>query len=137
VLGSAAGLKSYEPVGVLVKMGFEEDLARVAIAAAGGDVDRAVRIMLEDAKAHNARQVGEWEFEGDKGWAAFDCETDKLLCEAFSRGDSACELRVAGNRYMVDFDSLLQLNLSSRRTRRVRRRGVEASKSSSDPHPGS
>lgn len=125
--------KSYAPVDVLTNMGFDEDLARVAIAAAGGDVDRAVRVMLEDAKAHDARRIGEWEFEGDKGWAPFDCETDQLLREAFARGDASCHIRGGGNRYLVDFDSLTQLNLSSKRTRRIRRRGGKASSSSTDP----
>jgi len=113
-------------------MGFDQELARVAITAAGGDIDRAVRIMLEDSMAHNARQVAEWEFEGDKGWAAFDCDTDLFLSEAYGSGDSACELRVGGNRYLVDFDSLTQLNLSSHRTRRIRKRGAEPSYSSTD-----
>lgn len=130
-----SGGKPYAPVDVLTNMGFEEDLARVAIAAAGGDVDRAVRIMLEDAKAHNAREAGEWEFLGDQGWAAFDIDTDRLLQEAYSRGDSACELKVAGNRYLVDFDAFTQLNIASKRTRRVRRRGAAAGRSSSDAAP--
>merc|ERR1719446_531031 len=104
-------------------MGYDEDLARVAIVAANGDINRAVRIMLEDAKAHNSIEAGEWEFEGDKGWAAFDCDTDRRLSEAYIKGDSACDLRIAGNRYLIDFDNLTQLNLTSHRKRRIRRRG--------------
>lgn len=122
---------------MLINMGYDEDTARIAVVAANGDIDRAVRIMLEDAKAHSARQEGEWEFEGDKGWAAFDRDTDQQLHEAFVKGDSACELRVAGNRYLVDFDSFTQLNLSSHRTRRIRRRGPGAARSSADPAPPS
>lgn len=136
-LGQAQGGKPYEPADVLINMGYDEDTARIAVVAANGDIDRALRIMLEDAKAHSARQEGEWEFEGDKGWAAFDCDTDQQLHEAFVKGDSACELRVAGHRYLVDFDSFTQLNLSSQRTRRIRRRGPDASRSSTDPPPAS
>merc|ERR1712167_361942 len=107
--GTPAGARVYEPVDVLVNMGFDLELSRVAIAAAGGDIDRAVRIVMEDAKAHTSIEAGEWEFEGDKGWAAFDCDTDRHLSGAYLRGDSACELRIAGNRYLVDFDNLTQL----------------------------
>lgn len=129
--------KPYSPADVLVNMGFEEELARVALAAVGGDVDKAVRLMLEDAKAHDARCNGEWEFLGDQGWAAFDCETDQQLQEAYSRSVSMCEIRVCGNRYAIDFDQLTQTNVTSRRTRRIRKRGTEATSSSNNPSSSS
>jgi len=128
---------SYAPVDTLVNMGFDKELARVAIAAAGGDIDRAVRIMLEDSQAHDARTHGDWEFEGDKGWAPFDQQTDATLSEAFNRGESATEIRAGGNRYLVDFDTFTQLNLNSKKMRNIRRRGAGASSSSSGPAPGS
>eukprot|EP00931_Biecheleriopsis_adriatica_P108689 TRINITY_DN83026_c0_g1_i1.p1 TRINITY_DN83026_c0_g1~~TRINITY_DN83026_c0_g1_i1.p1 ORF type:complete len:309 (+),score=55.33 TRINITY_DN83026_c0_g1_i1:82-1008(+) len=116
-------LRPYEPFDRLLSMGFDEESARAAIVAAGGDVDRAIRLVLEDSKAHDARQVCEWEFEGEKGWLPFDLDSEAILRAAIDRGDQACELRAGGNRYLVDFDSLTQLNLASKRLRRIRRRG--------------
>jgi len=115
-------LKSYNPINELLEMGFDSSSARVAIAAAGGDVDLAVRIMLEDLRAHNARTQCEWEFEGDAGWAPFDVEADSTIKQAVARGDDCCEVRIAGHRYLLDFSNLTQFNLHSRRTRRIRRR---------------
>lgn len=116
--------KQYSPMQTLVDMGFDEESAKVAIAAANGDVDRAVRIAVEDSKAHNAWQDhGGWEFEGDMGWSAFDCETNSLIDKAVKRGDTACEIRTAGRRYFIDLASLTQLNLATQRTRRIRKRG--------------
>lgn len=103
-------------------MGFDEASARAAIAAAGGDVDRAVRIVLEDSKAHDARTQSEWEFEGDMGWVPFDSEMESIIKDAVARGQSACEIHARGIQYFLDFDNLTQLNLSSQRTRRIRRR---------------
>eukprot|EP00927_Polykrikos_kofoidii_P048102 TRINITY_DN42328_c0_g1_i1.p1 TRINITY_DN42328_c0_g1~~TRINITY_DN42328_c0_g1_i1.p1 ORF type:complete len:492 (-),score=104.04 TRINITY_DN42328_c0_g1_i1:69-1544(-) len=128
--------RPYTPVDVLIGMGFDEDMARVAIAAAGGDVNRAVRIVLEDAKAHDARTACEWEFEGDSGWAPFDLETGELLGKALERGDAFLEVNNAGRRYLVDLDALTQVNLASKKTRRIRRRADmpgAASSSSSAP----
>jgi len=103
-------------------MGFDEGSARAAIIAAGGDVDRAVRIVLEDSRAHNARSLAEWEFEGDMGWAPFDSDSDVFMKDAVHRGESSCELRMGGHRYLIDFESLTQHNLATKRTRRIRRR---------------
>jgi len=118
----AQSTKPYAPVKVLVDMGFDEESAKVAIAAAAGDVDRAVRLMLEDNKAQQATQQAEWEFEGDRGWVSFDVETNELLKEAVARGEAACEIRSGGRRYFVDFDSLTQLNLASHKSRRIRKK---------------
>lgn len=114
--------RPYEPINQLLNMGFDEASARAAIAAAGGDVDRAVRIVLEDSKVHDARNHCEWEFEGDSGWVPFDNEVDEVIKAAVARGQSACEFRARGNQYFIDLDNLTQLNLSSKRTRRIRRR---------------
>merc|ERR1711884_566059 len=102
--------------------GFDETSAKVAMAAAGGDVDRAIRIALEDSQAHDARSGAEWEFEGDRGWLPFDCNTEGIIKEAISRGESACEIRTGGHRYLIDFTSLKQVNIATKRTRRIRRR---------------
>jgi len=120
---------AYEPTESLLSMGFDEETARAAIAAAGGDVERALRLILEDSRAHDAREVGEWEFEGDKGWVPFDAEAEAVLKAALDRGDQACELRAGGNRYLIDLDNLTQLNLASRRVRAIRRRRGGASSS--------
>lgn len=119
-------LRTYNPINELLDMGFDPASARVAIAAAGGDVDLAARIMLEDMRAHNARTQCEWEFEGDAGWAPFDVEADSAIKQAVARGDDCCEVRVAGHRYLLDFANLTQFNMSSRRTRRIRRRSTAA-----------
>eukprot|EP00406_Dinophysis_acuminata_P011769 CAMPEP_0179229556 /NCGR_PEP_ID=MMETSP0797-20121207/10392_1 /TAXON_ID=47934 /ORGANISM="Dinophysis acuminata, Strain DAEP01" /LENGTH=103 /DNA_ID=CAMNT_0020936623 /DNA_START=59 /DNA_END=370 /DNA_ORIENTATION=+ len=103
-------------------MGFDEDSARVAIVAAGGDVNRAVRIALDDSQAHDARSSGEWEFEGDTGWIAFDRATEAVIKEHVARGEPTCEVRTGGNRYLVDFGSLTQVNMATNRTRRIRKR---------------
>jgi len=107
-------------------MGFDEDSARAAVVAAGGDVDRAVRMALEDLKAHNAMNQCEWEFEGDMGWVFFDGDTDATIRGAVERGESACEIRTRGQRYLIDFDSMTQLNLTSQRSRRIRRRDASS-----------
>lgn len=128
-------LRPYAPLDTLLNMGFDEEAARAAVAAAGGDVDRAVRLVLEDARAHDAVNAAEWEFDGDAGWAPFDPETDAILSAAASRGKSACEVQIDGRRYLVDFDSFTQLNLASNKGRRIRRRHESASASSSAPAP--
>lgn len=75
---------------------------------------------------HDAVKTCEWEFEGDSGWAPFDGDTDMVLSQSFARGLSAAEVVIAGQRYLVDFESLTQLNLGSKRTRRIRRRGGDS-----------
>lgn len=92
------------------------------MAAAGGDVDRAVRIALEDSQAHDARSLGEWEFEGDRGWLPFDCGAEGIIKDAIARGDSACEVRTGVHRYLIDFTSLKQINIATKRSRRIRKR---------------
>jgi len=116
------GNKTYLPIERLLELGFDEQSARVAMAAAGGDVNLAIRIALEDSQAHDARSVGEWEFEGDKGWLPFDGATESVIKDAAANGRMACEIRIAGHKYLVDLDNLLQVNLATQRTRRIRRR---------------
>lgn len=116
------GSRTYAPIERLVALGFDEDTAKVAMAAAGGDVEQAIRIALEDSQAHDARSLGEWEFEGDRGWVPFDCNAEGLFKEALARRETSCELRAGGHRYLVDFISLKQTNLSTKRSRRIRRR---------------
>lgn len=125
--GSSIGLqrrslKPYAPIDLLLGMGFDEDSARIAIAAAGGDVSRAVRIALEDSQAHDARSSCEWEFEGDSGWVPFDRATESIIKASAARGETACEIRTGGNWYLVDFESRTQLNMVTNRTRRIRKR---------------
>ncbi|CAE8582242.1 unnamed protein product [Polarella glacialis] len=118
-------LRPYSPIDQLLTMGFDEESAKVAIAAAGGDVDRAIRLVLEDSRAHDAREACEWEFEADQGWAPFDADSEALLRAALAKGNQACELRAGVNRYLVDFESRTQLNLTTQRLRRIRRRGEQ------------
>eukprot|EP00428_Durinskia_dybowskii_P056719 CAMPEP_0170330966 /NCGR_PEP_ID=MMETSP0116_2-20130129/66441_1 /TAXON_ID=400756 /ORGANISM="Durinskia baltica, Strain CSIRO CS-38" /LENGTH=240 /DNA_ID=CAMNT_0010584185 /DNA_START=21 /DNA_END=740 /DNA_ORIENTATION=+ len=91
--GATAKRSALEPIERLLALGFETDSARAALAAAGGDVERAIRLALEDSEAHDARSLGEWEFEGDKGWVPFDCAADAAIREAVGKGEIACELR--------------------------------------------
>lgn len=109
---------------MLLGMGFDLAASRAAIAAAGGDIERAVRLVLEDSRAHDSFSAAEWEFEGDAGWVPYDTETEALLQAAVEKGLSACEIVLGGRRYLVDFDSLMQLNLGSGRTRRIRKRST-------------
>lgn len=114
--------RAYAPIERLLALGFDEASARVAMTAAGGDVEKAVRIALEDSQAHDARSLGEWEFEGDRGWLPFDCSTEGIIKDAIARGETACEIRSGGHRYLVDFTGLKQINIATKRTRRIRRR---------------
>lgn len=117
-----ASRRSYAPSSVLTDMGFDEESAKAAMVAAGGDVDRAVRIILGDSEVRNVNQNAEWEFEADNGWVAFDAEQDDILRDASARGMTSCELRTGGRRYFVDFDKLTQQNIHSQKCRRIRRR---------------
>lgn len=103
-------------------MGFDPECVKIALAAAGGDVDKAMRILVEDTRAHHARIQCEWEFQGDAGWVPFDQETDSTLKQAVDGGRSACEVRIAGRSYFMDFDNMLQTNLSTNKARSIRRR---------------
>mmetsp|Transcript_75819 Transcript_75819/g.190728 ORF Transcript_75819/g.190728 Transcript_75819/m.190728 type:complete len:295 (-) Transcript_75819:324-1208(-) len=114
--------RSYDPTEQLLALGFDLDSARAAMAAAGGDVDKAIRLVLEDSQAHDARSLGEWEFEGDKGWVPFDSASESVIKDAISRGRVACEIRIGPHRYLVDFDALLQTNIATQKARRIRRR---------------
>lgn len=118
---------SYDPIEKLLGMGMDKESARVALCAVGGDVEKAMRLVLEDSKAHVSRKACEWEFEGEKGWVPFDVESDRILQNANDRMLEACELRVNGYRYLIDFNSFTQLNLATQRTRRIRRRSVASS----------
>lgn len=122
-------VRSYEPFEKLLSMGVDKESARAALIAASGDVERAVRLVLEDSQAHVSRQECEWEFEGDKGWVPFSADSDMRLRAAMAAGKEACELRFGGHRYLVDFNSLTQLNLATQRSRRIRRKGGAASSS--------
>lgn len=117
-----SSLRAYEPVHALTNQGFDEESSRVALAMAAGDVDKAVRLLLEDGKAHLANAQSEWEFEGDAAWTAFDCEVAAALNEAEARGESACEIKIAGRRYLIDFESMTQFNLATQRCRSIRKR---------------
>lgn len=123
-------LRPYAPINRLLDMGFEQDAARAALALAGGDVDRAARLMVEDSRAHESREVGSWEFESDTGWVPFDMEQEAVLRGAQEKGLSSCELRARGQRYLVDLEALTQTNLSTMRLRRIRRRGSGTASSS-------
>lgn len=121
------GRCSYDPIEKLLGMGMDKESARVALCAVGGDVEKAMRLVLEDSKAHVSREACEWEFEGDKGWVPFDVESDRILQKAVDQMKEACELRLNGHRYLIDFNSLTQLNLASQRSRRIRRRSGASS----------
>ncbi|CAK8994157.1 Hypothetical protein SCF082_LOCUS3819, partial [Durusdinium trenchii] len=114
--------RAYDPIEKLLSMGVDKDSARAALSAVGGDVEKAMRLVLEDSKAHVSREACDWEFEGDKGWVPFDPESDGILQAAVDQGKEACELRFNRQRYLVDFTSLTQLNLTTQRSRRIRRR---------------
>lgn len=117
-----SSLRPFEPINALLDLGMDRDSARAAIAAAGGDVERAVRLVMDDSRAHDAREGGEWEFQGDKGWVPFDAESESVLRAALDAGKPACELHAGGQRYFIDLDNLTQLNLTTCRTRAIRRR---------------
>eukprot|EP00746_Dinoflagellata_sp_MGD_P137115 gnl/MRDRNA2_/MRDRNA2_70937_c0_seq1.p1 gnl/MRDRNA2_/MRDRNA2_70937_c0~~gnl/MRDRNA2_/MRDRNA2_70937_c0_seq1.p1 ORF type:complete len:390 (-),score=50.44 gnl/MRDRNA2_/MRDRNA2_70937_c0_seq1:131-1300(-) len=110
------------PEDVLIDMGFDRGASRAALAAAGGDVDKAIMIVLEDSKVHNAQQTADWEFEGDAGWVPFDEEACSIIADARNQGRSACEIKRGGWSYLLDLDSMTQMNLGTKRSRRIRER---------------
>lgn len=128
------GRCSYDPIEKLLGMGMDKESARVALCAVGGDVEKAMRLVLEDSKAHVSREACEWEFEGDKGWVPFDVESDRILQNAVDQMKEACELRLNGHRYLIDFNSLTQMNLASQRSRRIRRRSGASSSAAPAAH---
>eukprot|EP00913_Durusdinium_trenchii_P025107 g23567.t1 len=136
--------RAYDPIEKLLSMGVDKESQqngwprlseenRAALSAVGGDVEKAMRLVLEDSKAHVSREACDWEFEGDKGWVPFDPESDGILQAAVDQGKEACELRFNRQRYLVDFTSLTQLNLTTQRSRRIRRRSGAASSSAPAP----
>mmetsp|Transcript_63151 Transcript_63151/g.150570 ORF Transcript_63151/g.150570 Transcript_63151/m.150570 type:complete len:303 (+) Transcript_63151:115-1023(+) len=114
--------RAYEPVYSLINRGFDEEASRVAMALTGGNVDKALQLLIEDNKAHVAKHQSEWEFEGDTGWAAFDGEAEALLQDASASGMTSCEMCIHGRRYLIDFDSMTQFNLATSKSRRIRRK---------------
>jgi len=129
-LGQRRSLRTYAPINALLSMGFSEDSARVAMVAAGGDIDRAINLILQDACAHGARTGGEWEFEGDSGWAPFDCDTETAVRDALVRGVSTVEVKCAGHKYLIDLDNHTQMNMVTKRSRRIRRRDSKSASGS-------
>eukprot|EP00930_Biecheleria_cincta_P058190 TRINITY_DN44036_c0_g1_i1.p1 TRINITY_DN44036_c0_g1~~TRINITY_DN44036_c0_g1_i1.p1 ORF type:complete len:363 (-),score=33.54 TRINITY_DN44036_c0_g1_i1:306-1394(-) len=117
-----SSLRPFEPINALLDLGMDRDSARAAIAAAGGDVDKAVRLVMDDCRAHDAREGSEWEFQGDRGWVPFDEDSESVLRAALDAGQSAFELYAGGQHYLIDLEHLSQLNLTTSRSRAIRRR---------------
>ncbi|XP_037076501.1 E3 ubiquitin-protein ligase rnf146-like isoform X2 [Pollicipes pollicipes] len=64
----------------------------------------------------------QWFYEGRNGWWKYDERTSAELEAAFNGGQKRAELLVAGYRYVVDLEAMLQLRRSDpARRRRVKR----------------
>ncbi|XP_043242485.1 E3 ubiquitin-protein ligase rnf146-like isoform X3 [Amphibalanus amphitrite] len=71
----------------------------------------------------------QWFYEGRNGWWKYDERTAADLEAAFTGGEKRAELLVAGYRYVVDFETMLQLRRSDpARRRRVKRDLASAAK---------
>jgi len=119
-------LRRYAPSSWLSEMGFDGASVKTAMRISNGDVDRALRLLLE-AQAHNSKEECVWEFEGDAGWEPFDRDTDAALEIAVRQGKSACTVWTEGREYFVDFDTCTQLDLSTSTLRHFRRRSRRSS----------
>jgi len=68
-----------------------------------------------------------WYYEGRNGWWQYDDRTSGELETFHARGDSKCELLIAGFLYIIDFDQMLQYRRSDpSRRRRILRDRVSA-----------
>lgn len=63
-----------------------------------------------------------WQFEGDNGWIDCDASTQDALREALSSGANEVTLRVRSWAYKYDLVSRVQVNQSTHKMRRLRRR---------------
>lgn len=62
-----------------------------------------------------------WQFHADHGWVDCDAATQEALRQAERRGEQSVELRVRSWAYSYDLAGLTQTNLSTRRSRELRR----------------
>jgi len=68
-----------------------------------------------------------WYYEGRNGWWQYDDRTSDELEAFHARGDSKCELLIAGFLYIIDFEQMLQYRRSDpSRRRRILRDRVSA-----------
>lgn len=122
LFGGSSG-KPGGPLHKLREMGFEDSVARNALAAAGGNVDLAIRLAIENAGATNAIEEPAfgwaWEAEKEK-FLPFDPTVEEQLRKALARGLQFVTLSFAGNRYEMDLDRMTQTNLKTGGTRRIR-----------------
>jgi len=75
---------------------------------------------LEDCALDDVR----WYYEGRNGWWQYDDRTNDEVEAFHARGESKCELLIAGFLYIIDFEQMLQYRRSdpSRRRRILRDR---------------
>jgi len=62
-----------------------------------------------------------FEIELDHGWASFDPMTARMLADAFLNGHDEIEYSARRQMYVVDFHKMLQVNVKTGRSRRMRR----------------
>ncbi|KAJ2944369.1 hypothetical protein O0L34_g18371 [Tuta absoluta] len=69
-----------------------------------------------------ATEEFQWYYEGRNGWWKYDQRSNAELEAAFNAGDGQCKLLLAGAVYVIDFQSMLQVqSRDTTRRRRVKR----------------
>ena len=74
----------------------------------------------KEPQQHEQEQQ-QWFYEGRNGWWQYDPRTTQELEAAFKRGDTQCELLIAGFLYTIDFEGMFQC----RRNEPNRRRSIK------------
>lgn len=50
----------------------------------------------------------QWSYEGRNGFWLFDQETNDALEKSFQKKEKSCQLLIAGNIYIIDFNQMIQ-----------------------------
>eukprot|EP00397_Hematodinium_sp_SG-2012_P020047 GEMP01020632.1.p1 GENE.GEMP01020632.1~~GEMP01020632.1.p1 ORF type:complete len:409 (+),score=59.30 GEMP01020632.1:67-1293(+) len=109
--------KTWEPVTKLTEMGFDEVVARNALQAAAGDVQKAIRY----ASSEQVGPLASWTWESEHGvYIPFDPHVNKLLHQADNKKLRVCTYKIQGVSYTANLERRLQKNNTSNTVRRIR-----------------
>merc|ERR1719335_159512 len=65
-----------------------------------------------------------WELQLDGGYKPYDENEDRVLKQAYDSGQNVVRYSTRGQEYEVSFKSFTQINLATRKVRRVRHRAL-------------